>query len=202
MAFVAIGYQFQSTLPARGATTAQRANHCRLSISIHAPRTGSDGFLPSGPAAASVFQSTLPARGATLRFGRRPRRSCISIHAPRTGSDVSRDRRVPVLIYFNPRSPHGERRPFPASGIPGVGFQSTLPARGATPFRQRRTATRGISIHAPRTGSDTAQHPDSPRGGHFNPRSPHGERPSRGPAFRPSYRNFNPRSPHGERRSF
>ena len=34
----------------------------------------------------------------------------ISIHAPRTGSDQGNRRRGRRLIYFNPRSPHGERR--------------------------------------------------------------------------------------------
>ena len=33
----------------------------------------------------------------------------------------------------------------------------------------------------------------------FNPRSPHGERPSHNGSFRHPCRNFNPRSPHGER---
>ena len=58
----------------------------------------------------------------------------------------------------------------------------------------------GISIHAPRTGSDV-QHRDymmHPR--HFNPRSPHGERLDF-PNASPSCNYFNPRSPHGERRS-
>ena len=34
--------------------------------------------------------------------------------------------------YFNPRSPHGERRAPATSGRPREPFQSTLPARGAT----------------------------------------------------------------------
>ena len=58
------------------------------------------------------------------------------------------------LAYFNPRSPHGERRFreqfFPAAHT----FQSTLPARGATLLTEYNTVTGLISIHAPRTGSD------------------------------------------------
>ena len=63
--------------------------------------------------------------------------------------------------------------------ITGI-FQSTLPARGATLFALSSTL----------------------RCDNFNPRSPHGERPSSSSqSFRiPS--NFNPRSPHGERRLF
>ncbi len=56
-------------------------------ISIHAPRTGSDGF--------GLVQWT----GAD-----------ISIHAPRTGSDVNGFNTEARSLYFNPRSPHGERR--------------------------------------------------------------------------------------------
>ena len=78
-----------------------------------------------------------------------------------------------------------------------------------------------ISIHAPRTGSDSAKHcllhrhadfnPRSPHGerpvsemvrvltGDFNPRSPHGERRQRTQRTRQKRRHFNPRSPHGER---
>ena len=59
------------------------------------------------------FQSTLPARGATTLRLNAPRIIRISIHAPRTGSDGSLstnfDKRY---FYFNPRSPHGERRYF------------------------------------------------------------------------------------------
>ena len=101
-------------------------------ISIHAPRTGSDAL-----AAATIEEET------------------ISIHAPRTGSDAGGA----------------------AENPPKSGFQSTLPARGATsrrsrepegyqnfnprsPHGERRVRRkpfpriRGISIHAPRTGSD------------------------------------------------
>ena len=146
------------------------------------------------------FQSTLPARGAT---------------------DVAKGRKRPRKD-FNPRSPHGERRRTAThkrrrerfqSTLPARGatepparassrqqFQSTLPARGATPARESKLLDGCISIHAPRTGSDTDtsfstneqqmisihaprtgsdQHSrwTAPDGKNFNPRSPHGERP-------------------------
>ena len=80
------------------------------SISIHAPRTGSDGHHNGKGFYQVTFQSTLPARGATI----------FAI------------RQSAQKLNFNPRSPHGERR------------------------RElvRRSVLRGISIHAPRTGSD------------------------------------------------
>ena len=38
---------------------------------------------------------------------------------------------------------------------------------------------KAISIHAPRTGSDRPRRRDAKKDSHFNPRSPHGERPGR-----------------------
>ncbi len=148
-------------------------------ISIHAPRTGSDASpranvcvrgrfqstLPArgatrkrgSSAAASTFQSTLPARGATLRRCRFPFRFLISIHAPRTGSDGSTTTALATTFYFNPRSPHGERQLFKRSLASTLGFQSTLPARGATVYHFNRLKRIVISIHAPRTGSDVGR---------------------------------------------
>ena len=100
-------------------------------ISIHAPRTGSD-------------------------FRRRSfrRRGYISIHAPRTGSDSCPVASLSTAFNFNPRSPHGERRPPPPISNFIHLFQSTLPARGAT---QSASAFQSVQRY-------------------FNPRSPHGER--------------------------
>ena len=128
-----VAFTFQSTLPARGATDAGVYIEIDASISIHAPRTGSDARRASCMKPESKFQSTLPARGATRLF-------CITTHIP---------------CYFNPRSPHGERHTpsivvdyygrisihAPRTGSDKVPlivvycpptFQSTLPARGAT----------------------------------------------------------------------
>ena len=58
--------EFQSTLPARGATWSAFDAGRDTAISIHAPRTGSD----------------------IRSKNNRNYTSCISIHAPRTGSDV------------------------------------------------------------------------------------------------------------------
>ena len=92
--------------------TAKVMNPRFLRISIHAPRTGSDAC--SSP---SISPS-----------------ACISIHAPRTGSDIAVSTvAARTICYFNPRSPHGERRI----------------ARVMT-----STVSYLISIHAPRTGSD------------------------------------------------
>ena len=39
-----------------------------------------------------------------------PEKQKISTHAPRTGSDILLFSSKAAFFYFNPRSPHGERR--------------------------------------------------------------------------------------------
>ena len=102
-----------------------------LNISIHAPRVGSDNtrllvgiahdnFNPRSPCGErqggiamavelTAFQSTLPVWGATVRSGRANDHRLISIHAPRVGSDLLLPVFPFLLLYFNPRSPCGER---------------------------------------------------------------------------------------------
>ena len=146
-------------------------------ISIHAPRTGSDLGRCRHRRAAGAFQSTLPARGATTSRKAENGHEKISIHAPRTGSDLCLLRQEVLLLHFNPRSPHGERR----------GRKATMPTKQhfnpRSPHGERRRRyvllwnRRSISIHAPRTGSDDIDEKciDYVRRD-FNPRSPHGER--------------------------
>ena len=55
-------------------------------------------------------------------------------------------------------------------------FQSTLPARGATFQINEDARHNGISIHAPRKGSDPTRQRGQNDTCHFNPRSPQGER--------------------------
>ena len=80
----------------------------------------------------------------------------ISIHAPHAGSDVEYHPDFSTVIYFNPRSPCGERHKstVPTTALPR--FQSTLPMRGATPVRRPPRPCDAISIHAPHAGSDWA----------------------------------------------
>ena len=53
-----------------------------------------------------------------------------------------------------------------------VEFQSTLPVRGATKPGIQRIRIKGISIHAPREGSDQSASDFRHIYGNFNPRSP------------------------------
>ena len=101
---------FQSTLPAGGATISFHVAIFQLTISIHAPRGGSDSRQLGVFLRLYVFQSTLPAGGATYSLKIDGNKISISIHAPRGGSD-------PCLLI---------------SIIDMTQFQSTLPAGGAT----------------------------------------------------------------------
>ena len=104
-----------------------------------------------------------------------------------------------MVENFNPRSPHGERRNRDGFHPCAYGFQSTLPARGATLTVLVRVVPAGdFNPRSPhgerqRRSQDDAEHP-----GDFNPRSPHGERRA-GRRGIGKIRYFNPRSPHGER---
>ena len=148
---------FQSTLPARGATEIPVRVRVPPSISIHAPRTGSDENRSCRCMGGVYFNPRSPHGERLFRLNQYRQ----------------------ALPYFNPRSPHGERprrnthskemykfqSTLPARGATrrevtrfGKGrFQSTLPARGATRRGSDRAAPADISIHAPRTGSDSAK---------------------------------------------
>ena len=58
------------------------------------------------------------------------------------------------IYHFNPRPPRGGRPPNPPLTTLVIQFQSTPPARGATPRPRPPREPRDISIHAPREGGD------------------------------------------------
>ena len=167
--------RFQSTLPVRGATTRRVCGVSAKQISIHAPRAGSDHrwscmfcllvyFNPRSPCG----ERQMALRSILRKRHFNPRSPCGERLLLGTGS--------PCFTYFNPRSPCGERPAARASKTSLGIFQSTLPVRGAThailsvalraEFQSTlpvRGATGGvpevlhdlgISIHAPRAGSD------------------------------------------------
>ena len=124
-------------------------------ISIHAPRGGSDLSRNGVKTVREVFQSTLPVGGATSTSAYNACICSISIHAPRGGSDCFAFLIGGSLLYFNPRSPWGERPSIPVVFICSAVFQSTLPVGGATGSDWRVSVPMEISIHAPRGGSDS-----------------------------------------------
>ena len=212
----------------------------RRTISIHAPREGSDicsrnarkdaeefqSTLPARGATRvkfvtafeAVFQSTLPARGATTlttapktpwsyfnpRSPRGERPSIpdndfddyvISIHAPREGSDSSLWTRSRGFSYFNPRSPRGERPHRLKQRKDSRSISIHAPREGSDQLQPGLRSPRSISIHAPREGSDGESETKAPCKRNFNPRSPRGERLSKQSMISLSISYFNPRSP-------
>ena len=101
---------FQSTLPARGATLQANLASGHRYISIHAPRTGSDVVEVYNVVAHNQISIHAPRTGSDDNGLFNEDDIAISIHAPRTGSDHLRRVRRIRRFYFNPRSPHGERR--------------------------------------------------------------------------------------------
>ena len=101
--------QFQSTLPAWGATQDSFCNSFDAAISIHAPRVGSDQTL--------IFDAT---------------DMYISIHAPRVGSDSTASRDTRSRCKFQSTLPAWGATCTPDISLPLFIFQSTLPAWGAT----------------------------------------------------------------------
>ena len=127
---------------------------------------------------ARRFQPTLPARGATAKPPNW--RACMQYFNPRSPHGERRVflRRAPQLLYFNPRSPHGERQKHNDLVARGLIFQPTLPARGATPSADAvwRTVV-PFQPTLPARGATSSRRLPLPLPCHnFNPRSPHGER--------------------------
>ena len=63
---------------------------------------------------------------------------------------------IPIISYFNPRPPRGGRLALYDGVTSPLQFQSTPPARGATPLTYDAFCEVYISIHAPREGGDCA----------------------------------------------
>ena len=212
---------FQSTLPARGATTSQMALRCPDAFQSTLPARGATKPPTSTPRPSAYFNPRSPHGERPVRRDVPPPCVAISIHAPRTGSDAFPCPASRAYSNFNPRSPHGERRggtqyldltkdfnPRSPHGerliarfsiVVFRSFQSTLPARGATSSAWQRRRLSPISIHAPRTGSDARLGKQRIHEGQFQSTLPARGATSRLRHSYPAGRHFNPRSPHGER---
>ena len=124
--------KFQSTLPARGATSLWkswlRSTRFQSTLPARGATEEKQEILLN-----NLFQSTLPARGATGR-------------AQEEGGNAG---------YFNPRSPHGERRKrLDVANVPNqISIHAPRTGSDHRPVRLL-VVVDDISIHAPRTGSD------------------------------------------------
>ena len=193
---------FQSTPPARGATTGKAAakygplnisihapreggdflllNYaCRRQISIHAPREGGDSGAARSCRRGLKFQSTPPARGATAAPRLHQHPSLISIHAPREGGDPPCRNALQIAEHFNPRPPRGGRQVQSDAGTDDKVFQSTPPARGATKRRLQLRAGLAFQSTPPARGATILAKSACDHLHNFNPRPPRGGRQQR-----------------------
>ena len=169
------------------------------SISIHAPREGSDAnwkaavrtweqFLSTLPArgatcstpasrSPTTFLSTLPARGATREALILDYKAAFLSTLPARGATNNQTGQSHDARNFYPRSPRGERLVSVLVRLPVFRFLSTLPARGATlRILARFCIIKRFLSTLPARGAtaDRAGVGDQRRD--FYPRSPRGER--------------------------
>ena len=129
-------YLFQSTPPARAATSAPITSFPWPMVSIHAAREGGDGSAPETTARRWTFQSTPPARAATLLSGPSVTwTNQFQSTPPARAATRQEYSAVPRARGFNPRRPRG-RRP-----------------RGGRKPRTEHV----VSIHAAREGGDSKE---------------------------------------------
>ena len=148
-------WEFQSTLPVRGATVRCWIWTRTGKISIHAPREGSDHAGDRKSIQLHRFQSTLPVRGATSIGVYVDHLSLFQSTLPVRGATADGIVITDSAAEFQSTLPV---RGATADGIvitdSAAEFQSTLPVRGATISAPTAGRQPQISIHAPREGSD------------------------------------------------
>ena len=133
-----------------------RAANARQTISIHAPPVGSDRCCRMRDTTTSQFQSTLPLWGAT---------------SPPKGARVK--------TLFQSTLPLWGATFVRALPCPGWLFQSTLPLWGATCDSSTPLSSDVFQSTLPLWGATGSPGSFPGTSGHFNPRSPCGERQQR-----------------------
>ena len=149
---------FQSTLPARGATERKAQ---LLAVPAHFNPRSPHGERPDYLCGLSDnphdFNPRSPHGERRIWASSRSTSTHFNPRSPH-GERRNRDGFHPCAYDFNPRSPHGERRAAQALPDAGAGISIHAPRTGSDP--QTRKPTKGaakISIHAPRTGSDAVE---------------------------------------------
>ena len=143
-------------------------------LSPHGERRGNHGHFPS----QRNFNPLSP-HGERLQGGPLMHViAAISIHSPRMGRDGSDAQIGRERAHFNPLSPHGERRGgmITLSWVESISIHSPRMGRDHLPELGLGMG-RAISIHSPRMGRDGRTLRGQHSRPHFNPLSPHGERP-------------------------
>ena len=211
--------QFQSAPPAWGAIPDQDNREREQTVSIRAPRVGSDrrglfyppkprSFNPRPPRGErslphadispnSRFQSAPPAWGAIQQYAHESMMIEFQSAPPAWGA-IWAARSPAETPRFQSAPPAWGAMTIPAKGSPCDLFQSAPPAWGAIGIKTDTWIQSVVSIRAPRVGSDSKSHPRPQVSDGFNPRPPRGERLVL-PRVMSEANSFNPRPPRGER---
>ena len=126
-----------------------------LSVSIHAPREGSDHHSLTKQKHLNVFQSTLPVKGATSLFIIRGSASPFQSTLPVKGATAEAQRQMVMEIVSIHAPREGSDHHYTLTQLGKDWFQSTLPVKGATWGLSLPEHLLVVSIHAPREGSDS-----------------------------------------------
>ena len=170
-------FTFQSTPSSRRATQAIEQAYLCIPISIHALLTEGDMEISTMRLKQLNFNPRPPHGGRRTPLNKATLLSDISIHALLTEGDIARSvnsgtsfifqstpssrratrkqyGRKPVLLYFNPRPPHGGRLLTQQRHRAKPSFQSTPSSRRATTMIHFSVVPFFISIHALLTEGD------------------------------------------------
>ena len=149
-------WNFNPRAPHRARHHIHGLNQLDLLISTHAPCTGRDTPTTVVPSSAMIFQPTRPTRGATRGRIIIGHLNGISTHAPYAGCDI---------CDLHP-------------GTDGLRISTHVPHMGRDILDPQSEPLDVISTHAPHTGRDTSTDTGKRRRSNFNPRAPHGARPT------------------------
>ena len=175
--FGVLVFEFQSTLPMRGATITWTGwLRTVKNFNPHSPcgeRLGKS-FLDE---AEYLFQSTLPMRGATAYQSHKKQPGHISIHTPHAGSDTGPLCGCPLVSEFQSTLPMRGATALLISRSSATTFQSTLPMRGATISHTCKDVNNfRFQSTLPMRGATRPARAALCRQCYFNPHSPCGER--------------------------
>ena len=194
--------EFLSTLSLRRATIEFDSRHSDQNISIHALLAESDTNYQRDDGDPAAFLSTLSLRRATAMGQLAAQLNEISIHALLAESDRPPGNSCGTnYLHFYPRSPCGERRMMKL--FSQLSTDISIHALLAESDRCCPCAiiAPAISIHALLAESDLLPFAMTITALDFYPRSPCGERHTRGQGAPLGVPYFYPRSPCGERLS-
>lgn len=144
---------FQPTLLLRGAT-AEVANWRRLDEFQPTPPLRGATFLRPSMHITSVFKSTLPSQGATSGAHEAGASTMFQSTLPLRGATPPPRWARPSWSCFNPRSPCGERLGCRVAYHRVHGVSIHAPRAGSDRVDRRPLLVRRASIPVPRAGSD------------------------------------------------